>query len=637
MQEHEEQDLSPWWRRWLLGEGDAPPELAEFEEPVADEEQAHVVLRDLSNQQYNALVKLQADLPPELSNALVLRASRTRAYPMARAAAHVIGRLAEVGPDDVRDDPELADELRRYLPGDLAGRTGLERLAERELRGTRGRIDIDLEHDARDIASDPIDGGEVRTTLDLGLSKAIAKAFERVEFRWPEAYEREPLEHRIVRSPMPGAAVVIDVETGGVRAMVSYPDFDLNTFADDAANLYADELNRPTLNRATLFATVPGSTVKPIVGLGAISDGLLSYDEPIECDGHLHVVVDGKLRTYTTVGRCWTMKMFGNLAFLQRHQGGSDPHPTPALHPHARLPAPGMMTFADAVQRSCNIYFETPGHRGGEAQLASWLGDFGLGSVTGVGLPERGGLLPDEPDYRGMERIRNNWFAAIGQGPVLATPMQMAVAAATLARGGVRVRPTLLEKDAAIALQEAVDLELDDEAVAAARRGMWAVVNTPGGSGHRLNERLPLEIGGKTGSAQADVLTIVDRDEDGQPILNEAGRPTYRRLSDPADLSIRGRPNPLVPWYRRTNQPTDPTIEVTHAWFIGYAPADEPKYAFAVFVEYGGSGGYAAGSVAVDVVRALVEHDYLTPTRELSPEADPENPTYVVNPHPPSH
>ena len=614
--EHEQGDLSPWWRRWLLGEGDAPPELQDFEEPIADETQAHVVLRDLTNDQYNALIKLKADLPPTLGEALVLRASRTRRYPAHRAAAHVVGRVGEVGPDEIAEDPELGDELRRYLPGDLAGLGGLEQIAERRLRGTRGRIIRDLEHDERRVADQPAEGEDVTVTLDVELSRDVREAFEHVDFRWPERTPGEPSESRTTTGPMLGSAVVIDVATGGVLAMASAPDFDPNTFNEEAADLYADEMARPAINRAARFAAVPGSTVKPVVGLGAITDGIIGANETIECTGYLTVDVRGKLTKYTHTGRCWTAKMYGQYASVQGHQTPPDIHPTPGLN--LVEPPPGHLTFADALQRSCNVYFETLGHRGGTEALSRWLGRFGIGEPTGIGLPEREGLVPTDRPVQAvagdwMAPIRNNWFGAIGQGSVQATPLQMADVAATLARDGVRRRPSLIADEP----REAEDLKLDSDALILMHRGLKAVVNTRGGSGHNVNERMPLEIAGKTGSAQADLLTMVERDEDGHPVLDEKGRVQYRRIRE---VSTRDVPNPAAPWYRRSNDPSEERIEVTHAWFVGYAPADDPKVAFAVFVEYGGSGGIAGGSVASQVVQALVKHGYLEQTREENPD-----------------
>ena len=630
---HEAANLGPWWRRFLLGDGDAPPVLADFDEPIAEEQQAHLILADLTNEQYNGLLKLQASLPPTLADALVLRASRTRRYPMGPVASHVVGRIAQVSAQDVAADPHADDERRRYLPGDPVGKSGLERAAEQSLRGRRGRIDLDLVTDAQAVAHERENGGDVTTTLDAALTADVRDAFGRVDFRWPAAYPNEPAEDRTETGPMPGAAVVIELETGAVLAMASLPDFDPNLYDEQFAELRDDQLGRRLVNRATRFACEPGSTVKPLVGLGAITAGLLDGHGTVPCTGYLTVEVRGEVTRYSHTGRCWTAKMYGHVEGVQGHQTWPDPHPTPGLNPDADPPA-GHLTLADALQRSCNVFFETLGHRGGTEQLSDWLAAFGLGRPTGLELADKGGSLPRDITDRaadadgGMGRVRNNWFGSIGQGFTQATPVQMANAVAALARGGVWMPATLLDDGHEV---ERIDLELDPDALDMARRGMAAVVHTPGGSGNGIDARLPLRIGAKTGSAQAHLLTVAERDDDGNAVLGTDGRPVWRRIDD---LSVRGNPNPAAPWYRRGNDPADPRPEVTHGWFVGYAPADEPRYAFAVLVEYGGSGGVSAGSVAAQVVQAMVKHGYLEAEREVDPEAPPGEARYVVEPAP---
>lgn len=629
-EEHEQSDLGPFWRRWLLGEAEAPPEMAEFEEPIADEQQAHVILHNISNEQYNTLLKHAVNLPPTLRQSLDLRASRTRSYPQKNIAAHVIGRITEVGPDDIKDDPELSSELRRYLPGDLIGVGGLESMAERKLRGTRGKLEHDLDLELDQLVSEAKGGQDVTTTLDAALSRDIRRAFDHVDFRWPQTGGLSDAD-RLETGPMPGAAVVIDLKTGAVLASVSAPDFDPNTFDDDYADLASDEINRPLVNRAMLFAAEPGSTVKPIVGLAAAAEGKLGAHETIVCDGYFHIQIGDRMWNFTHSFRCWTASMFGDAVAFQGHQDHYDPHPTPGLN---RTDAPaGHISLADAIQRSCNVYFQTVGTRLEVDGLDKWFARFGLGRETEVGVAERIGTVPRDIPVKllnedGLSRWRHTWWASIGQGYVLATPMQMANVAATVARGGVAIRPTLLKDDQATAVAEQVNLGLDSASVEMVHRGMWASVHTRSGSGNSIDSRLPLEIAGKTGSAQASLLTIAARDDTGRVVLRENGMPVYRRIEE---LSVRGAPNPIAPWYRRNNLPSDPKPAVTHAWFIGFAPAENPTIAFAVLVEYGGSGGTASGSVAAQIVQALVDHGYLKATRQRDPAAPEGTMRYLID------
>ena len=624
IQDHIDGDVEAWWRRWLMGEADAPPNIAQFEEPIAEELQAHTILPDISTGAYNRLKKDLADLP-----GLTLRASQTRRYPAGPVAAHVVGRVASVDRGDLADDPNTSDELLAYLPRDVAGRSGLELVAEARLRGKRGRIDHDLESDVGDegtLVSEPEPGEDVRSTIDLDLQRSINEAFKHVQFQWPDQHDGR--DKAWDEGPAPGGAVVIDVATGAIRALVSYPDYDPNTYADDFFKLVNDDVNRPLTNRATDFAAEPGSTVKPIIGLGAITDGVLSPHETILCDGYFH----WNNTTYTHSFRCWTASMFGRYASVQRHQTGGDPHPTAGLNP-GFTPDAGEMTFADALQRSCNVYFETAAARLGEAGENKWFTAFGLGKTFGTGLPEKPGLLPrdlteDERKDQGYVD-RNVWLAGIGQGHVQATPLQMANVAATLARDGQVIQPTLVEADAKEALVGKTDLHLNPEALVLLHRGMKAVMRTEGGSGHAIDEQLPVEIAAKTGTAQAAPLTVARRDADGEFVRDaDTGRIVYDKLA----RSTRDAVNPAAPWYRRENDPAEDNAKQSHSWFVGYAPADHPTVAFAVFVEYGGSGGRGAGSVVPPMIEALVKYGYLTPTRELDPKSVAGEKKYLTGP-----
>ena len=587
---------TPWWLRWAAGGTARPPAEGDYADlVVAEENDDHVVLPAVTPEANNALYK-RLDRYPWLS----LRPGTTRVYPYRDVACHVIGRLSGVTREDLNADPNADDALRRYGNHDLIGRTGLESIWERELRGTRGRIERDLGADesdddapaAREVAREvarvePVAGRDVRSSIDVALQEKVTRAFDDVLFRKASPARGEPE----VRLPMPGAAVVIDVATGQVRAMVSAPTYDLNAFDREFPALVADAIDRPLMNRATQFALEPGSTVKTVVGLGAITAGLIGPADTIECTGYMQS--DGV--TYRGVGKCWTMSMY--------HVGH---HQTPWAAPHPT----GFLTFADALERSCNVFFETLGDRAGVAALSGWMRNFGLGRPTGVGLPEVDGVLADElPAGEKSQR----WFAAIGQG-IAATPIQMANVAATIARDGVWERPTLATsraerppRPAGDERPDRLDLRLDPGALAAVHLGMFNVVNAPAGTGKTI-ERPDLLLAGKTGTAQAAALYERTTGPDGAPV--------NRRLR----MGTNDAPNPEVPWYRGdyvTREGGDGSGGVEevrdHSWYIGYAPADRPTVAFACFVEYGGSGGTAAGSVAEKVIQALVEEGYLTP------------------------
>ncbi len=595
LKRQEQRDPPPWYRAWLVDPQGDTPELDDFDVRVTEQIEPHVVLAAIDVKTNNFLAKNIDRFP-----GLVLRPSTHRYYPYKDAAPHVLGRLSRVTREDLDSDPDNGvNELRQYLPNDLIGRTGLEALCERQLRGTRGRELRDTgEERVVDVQSAQV-GKDVRVSLDIELQQDIQRLFEHA----PSAAD-QPSD---TGHPMHGAAVLLDVATGNTLALVSSPVFDANQVADNYAALAVDEINTPLLNRATQAQLEMGSTIKPLVGLAAISAHVLSVNEGIECTGYL--VLNG--HRYAA-GRCWVAsKFFTELGGHVAH------HPVPWDDPHPT----GFLNFSDALQRSCNIYFETAADRLGLEGLSYWYDQFGLGRLTGIGIAESAGRLPNS--YLGPSRGKKmtTWFAGIGQGQVAATPLQMANVAATIARNGLWMRPRLIDADApklgedqdpaplpapsaTADIPDRVQLPLDPAALAAARDGMVRVVNSRAGTGKEMH-REDVLVAGKTGTAQAARFSIVARDAEGRILRDQDGQPQREFLSP----STTTQPNPRAPWYTATGREEK---DLAHAWFIGFAPAKNPQVAFAVMVEYGGSGGIAAARIAQGVLDTAIEHGYLT-------------------------
>ncbi|WP_428937049.1 peptidoglycan D,D-transpeptidase FtsI family protein [Fontivita pretiosa] len=609
LRELEKRQPSPWYQRWLIDDTQEAPEIDQFATTVAEQTQPHVVLRAISNDVHIYLGKNLDRFP-----GLVLQPSVHRYYPYRDVGAHLIGHLTRVTREDVDADPNIGNDLRRYWPNDLIGRTGLEALCEPLLRGSRGRIERYLGEDGqREIArQQPVPGIDVTTTIDIELQHDLELAFREVV-----------LEHRDVLDPsrnwkdrldMPGAAVVIDVPGGQVLAMVSHPSYDLNRFDELYEQLAQDDINRPLMNRATQFALEPGSTAKPIVGLGAVAQGLIAVNDTIECTGYLQL--NG--RTYRNLGRCWVASNFGQI--LQGMGMTPAHHPIPTNAPHPT----GFLNLTDALERSCNVYFETLADRLGMEGLAYWFDRFGLGRPTGIGIAEASGQIPRSNLVPAAQRRAAVWFSGIGQSQVLATPIQMANVAATIARGGVWMRPRLVPPGTEVVASatpgpDRVDLKLPAAAIAAVREGMTKAVNSAAGTGSSAR-RDDLLVAGKTGSAQASPLTVPRRDALNRPVMRKVPVPVKdengtvkiveREVPEREVLALgtHAQPNPRAPWYRGTGERED---RRSHAWFIGFAPADDPKIAFAVMVEYGGGGGATAGQVARQLLDACVQHGYL--------------------------
>jgi penicillin-binding protein 2 len=579
-----EREPAPAWRRWLVDESAEAPQAEDFEKlTVAEELQDHPILKAVDNPVQNELRKHIEDYP-----GLVLRPGTERHYPFMDAGCHLLGSLARVDREDLKKDPNVGkDELRQYYPNDLIGRGGIEGLAEPLLRGSRGKIVTIEGREKADARIEAKPGRAVALAIDIELQQDVTELFRNAkvvnEFTKPKSYDQVE---------MHGGAVILDVGTGAVRALVSYPTFDLNQLEEKYNELVTDELDLPLLNRATQVAREPGSTVKPLVGLAGIGAGVIGVHDTIECNGFM--VINGR---QFSRGKCWTQSMFG---IGHHHIPSGDPHPD------------GLLTFSDAVQRSCNVYFETIGDRLKLDGLSKWYLQFGLGRPTGLGIPETRGMLPNAYSD-GIAGLRfATWISAIGQGTTLATPVQMANVAATIARGGVWMRPRLLEPGQDLPAPgsqfgpERVDLGLPREAILAAQEGMTRVVNTEAGSAYRIVRRDDLLIAGKTGTAEAARLKVKVRDKHGKVVLDKDGRPKTEFLQPSSPLN----PNLKAPWYRGFGKEG---TDLKHSWFIGFAPAEKPEIAFAVMLEYGGSGGTGAGLVAKGLIDICVERGYLKP------------------------
>lgn len=614
-----------FWRQWLLeGLAGDNNEIEKYAVVVAEQTEAHVILRAVPVEIQNYLGKHRDAFP-----GMELKASTHRTYPFGHAACHVMGRVSRVNREDLIAD-NSDDETRQYLPNDQIGRGGLEALLEPALRGTKGKVVRVPGKDQELSRLDPVAGKEVHVTLDIELQSRIESIFPAAKVYDAEGNSANLLLH--------GSAVVIDVPTGEVLALASYPTYDLNAFDALYEKLYADEINSPLLHRATQSQLQPGSTIKPAVGLSAITSGVIGAHQGIECTGYL--VIDGKQRR---IGRCWVASRFENdprVPSVAHHQiPPNAPHPT------------GYLTFGDALERSCNPYFETLADRLGMEGLSQWYERFGFGRPTGLGIAEARGRLPRAAEDEGgaVDRRYKTWFSGIGQDPVSATPIQMANMVATIARGGMWMRPRLISRAESDRLgiklpalsaapqaltpegkpgkgedwPEVYDLHLDKSALAAVNDGMQRVVYGPAGTGKgivRYADALAgIRICGKTGTAQAPKFVLKVRDPvTGQILRDEKGRPKY----EPLELGTVDRPNPIAPWYRGSGKDNR---DVAHAWYVGYAPADRPQIAFAVMVEYGGSGGLAAAAVARETLIACAEAGYLK-SNPTSPRAGVDRP-----------
>jgi penicillin-binding protein 2 len=306
------------------------------------------------------------------------------------------------------------------------------------------------------------------------------------------------------------------------------PGYDLNSFRREYPDHLADEVNLPLMHRAIAAQYPPGSTVKPVSAVAGLASGQVGPHTTFNCAGIMH----GSDRP----NRCW----------IARYGVGH-----------------GAVDVVEAIQHSCNIYFYGVANRIGLEELGGWFKRFGLGSVPGTGLAgERAGNVPLDSPYRGEARN-----CSIGQGKMLATPMQVANMMATIARGGRFLSPIVSLEGGPP--REARDLPATAEQIRLVHEGMHRVVDDRQGTAwkifHQGAEPLGFGVCGKTGTAQASPQRV-----DGQIVR-----------------------------------------EGDHAWFAGFAPYGRPTVAFAIIVEYAGGGGANAGPLARETLRACKQMGYI--------------------------
>ena len=376
----------------------------------------------------------------------------------AEALCHILGILGPVTRKVVKDANNLqADVLNRYWLDDTMGYSGVERLGERILRGQRGLVREDFHGNALERIG-PQPGRDLRLTIDTDLQEAILHMLADAVQSNPDARGGG------------ASAVVLDVETRHVLALVSYPTFDPDRRTELYRELAAQRRAAPLLARAVSATYNPGSVIKPIALAAALSAGVVSPSDKKLCTGRLFEDVDG--------WHCWT---------------------------HWRnLPGHGWVDASDAIKKSCNVYFYKIAQDVGPDRLVDWLQRFGLGRDPGTGLiEERSGIAPTrdwrEQHGRGRLRIGDARNLAIGQGDLTATPLHVANIAATVATGRW-LPPTILMNDWRD--RPMFILDVSEAHWRVIREGMYRAVNEPGGTAYRTVRMEAVEVCGKTGSAQ---------------------------------------------------------------------------------------------------------------------------------------
>lgn len=444
----------------------------------------------------------------------------SRYYPFGPDFAHALGYVGPVSERDLEglEDP---DPVLVQIPKFQIGKSGVENKMEEVLRGKAGTKRIEVNAAGRVMRELGRDEGEIGAELQLTLDHRLQRF----------ALERLGNES--------AALVAMDVEKGDILALVSSPSFDPNLFvrgismADYRALM--DDDHRPLTNKAVQGTYPPGSTFKMVTALAALEAGVVTPEETVHCPGHMNV---GNHRFH-----CW-------------RRGGH-----------------GRVAMVESLAQSCDVYYYEIARRVGIDKISEMARRLGLGVRHDLPLSAVAeGLAPTQAWKRA--RRGEGWVvgdtinASIGQGFVLASPLQLAVMTARLASGRA-VEPRLIRAidGVEVPVEGGADLGLDPVALNYVRRGMDAVMNGRTGTarGSRLADENML-MAGKTGTSQVRNITAAER---AAGVINNAD----------------------LPWNRRD-----------HALFVAYAPVHAPKIAVAVVVEHGGGGGAVAAPLARDVI-----------------------------------
>jgi len=441
-----------------------------------------------------------------------------RQYAFGGYFSHILGYTGEIGQDDL-------ENKEGYFLGDRIGKDGLERQYENVLKGEAGQKQIEVDYLGKTrkllAVKQPRPGNGLVLSIDKDLQEIAGQALEKMI--------------KSIKGASKGAVIAVNPKDGGIMAMVSLPSFDNNVFAqgiseEELSNLENDPAH-PFLNRAIAGQYPSGSIVKPLIAAAALQENIINPRRRINCPGIISVV----------------SKYYPEIVYN-----------FPDWKAH------GPTDTIDAIAQSCNVYFYTIGGGyqdiqglGGE-RIKKYLEYFGLGQPTGIDLPhEENGLIPDEnwreSTGRSQWTLGDTYHLSIGQGDLLVTPLQMAMAMAAAANGGILYQPQLVDKiiDPNKKLIEDISPSVVREGfirndyLEIVQEGMrQAVVD---GSSVALSV-LPVRAAGKTGTAQ----------------FGNEGK--------------------------------------THAWFAGYAPDDEPEIVLIVLLEGGGEGHAAAVPVAKEIL-----------------------------------
>ena len=486
-----------------------------------------IVAKNVSEISVHQLYERNAEFP-----GVTISETSVRKYPLGSTASHIVGRIGAIGESELEGNEDI------YDINDIVGKAGIEYVFEKYLKGTDGikQIDMDVDGTITDevIAQEAISGSNVVLTIDAKLQAITENALkENINKIANGGFSKRSAADA-------GAVVVLNVKSGEVLAMASYPDYQPSAFVNgidvNTWNYYINGDTKPLENKAISTNYSPGSTFKMATAIAGLETGAITIKETIN---------DVGVYPYAHKPVCWY--------YTSYHTG------------HGRL------NVSQAIQHSCNFFFYEVGRRTGIDNLERYAYYLGLGHKTGIELEsEATGNLARQQNAKDEGRewyLGDTLSSAIGQSFNTFTPLQMAKYVAMIANGGKKIDVTIVKsiisadgseverseyeeyvnKKLGLSADDSENLEFNRDNVNAILEGMRGVTSESGGTAYSTFRNFNIEVGGKTGSAQTGVQGY------------------------------------------------------TNAWFVGFAPFDDPAIAIVVFVRNGGSGGYTA-EVARDII-----------------------------------
>lgn len=477
------------------------------------------IITILDNVSWKDLVKLQAN--SYNLDGIMIEEGYIRYYPYSSTFAHIIGYVNNPTKEEI--DIQNSYKARELLlhPDYKIGRTGLEKVFNENIMGENGYRQLEmnaLSIPIREIkVENATEGENIKLTIDFNLQSFIKNRMKDVR----------------------GSAIVMNVWTGEILALVSMPSYNNNRFVEGISNQYWTKLStdegKPLSNKAISATYPPGSTFKLITAMSALENGWQG-DKEIDCNGKLAL---NKKRTM----HCWMEKGHGKI------------------------------NLVEAIKDSCNIYFTKLGLFAGIDNIYKTAKDFGLGEKYNLKLLNiKTGTIPNR---EWKKKVFNDvWVSgdtvnvAIGQGFLSVTPLELAVMTSRIANGGYKIRPYLIYDSKMSQYNEELFTRLPmvkKETIDIVKQGMYDVVNTKGGTAYwtRIKQK-GFEMAGKTGTAQ--VIAKEKKD-----IMEEENAEIETKFQN-------------------------------HGLFIAFAPYDKPKYAVVVVVEHGNSGSGVAAPIAKDIL-----------------------------------